>query len=110
LKRIARLPDKDHKEVLRALRRTVKKRRMASEVSKTKVISNDGSAQSDSQSSVNNDWSNLVVFHGNDMVAVEDVWGIGKAVGLKFNGDKNNMFNVLSRVGIGKKEGGGKEE
>jgi len=106
LKRIARFPDKDRKEVLRALRRTVKKRRMASEVSKTKVISYDGSAQSDSQSLVNNDWSNWVVLHGNDKVAVDDIWRIGKVVGLKFNGDKNNMFNVLSRAGIGKKEGG----
>jgi len=39
------------------------------------------------------------VLHDSDEVAVEDVWGIGKVIGLKFNGDKANMFNVLSRGG-----------
>lgn len=32
---------------------------------------------------------------------VEDVWAIGKAIGVKFNGDKANMFNVLSHPGGG---------
>ena len=27
---------------------------------------------------------------------MEDVWGIGKVIGVKFTGDKANMFNVLS--------------
>lgn len=108
LKRIARLPDKDRKEVLRALQRAVKKRRLASDVSKSKVISNEGSAQSNSQTSVNNDWSNWLVLHGNKKVVDEDVLGIGKTVGLKFNGDKNNMFSVLSGTGRKNQEGDGK--
>lgn len=32
---------------------------------------------------------------------VEDVRGIGKAIGVKFNGDKANIFNVLSHRGGG---------
>jgi hypothetical protein len=41
--------------------------------------------------------------HGNEKVVVEDVWEVGKAIGVKFNGDHANMFNVLSRTGRRKK-------
>jgi len=44
-----------------------------------------------------------VVIHGKEEVVVDDVRGIGKAIGVKFNGDKMNMFNLLSRVGREKK-------
>jgi hypothetical protein len=37
--------------------------------------------------------------HGNPEIAVEDVWGIGKAIGVKYKGDKMNRFNLLSRAG-----------
>ncbi|MCI71558.1 hypothetical protein A2U01_0092821, partial [Trifolium medium] len=47
---------------------------------------------------------NWVAVQGNDQMAVDDVWGIAKAIGVKFKGDNVNMFNVLSRVGKGKKE------
>jgi hypothetical protein len=50
-----------------------------------------------------NDWKNWVVVHGNNQMVVDDVWGIGKTIGLMFRGDKENMFNVLSRAGEGKK-------
>jgi hypothetical protein len=45
------------------------------------------------------------VLHGNNKVASEDVCEIGKVIGLKFNGDKNNMFDVFS--GGGRKNNGG---
>lgn len=35
------------------------------------------------------------------LISNEDV---GKAIGLKFNGDNMNMFSVLSRAGRGKRE------
>ncbi|MCI72607.1 hypothetical protein A2U01_0093870, partial [Trifolium medium] len=35
--------------------------------------------------------------HENEKVAVEDVRGIGAAIGVQFNGDEANMFSVLSR-------------
>lgn len=35
------------------------------------------------------------MLHGNEQVAVDDVWGIGKSIGIKFTGDKANMFNVF---------------
>lgn len=108
LKRIARLPDKDKKEVLRSLQRAVKKRRSVSDIPNVKVISNEVSAQCNSQTSVNNDWSNWLVLHGIEKVVDEDVREIGKVVGLKFNGEKNYMFNVLYRVGRKNQEGGRK--
>jgi hypothetical protein len=49
-----------------------------------------------------------LVLHGNKKVVDEDVLGIGKTVGLKFNGDKNNMFSVLSGTGRKNQEGDGK--
>jgi hypothetical protein len=30
------------------------------------------------------------------------VWGIGKAIGVQFNGDTHNMFGVLARNGKGR--------
>ncbi|MCI47073.1 sulfate transporter, partial [Trifolium medium] len=57
------------------------------------------SAEASTLASVNNDWKHWVVMHGNEQMAVEDVWGIGKAIGVKFNGDNANMFSVLSRAG-----------
>ncbi|MCI65331.1 hypothetical protein A2U01_0086589 [Trifolium medium] len=45
---------------------------------------------------------------GNDQVAVDNVWGIGKVIGVKFKGDNVNMFSVVSRAGKGKQEASGK--
>lgn len=56
LKQIARLPNKDRREVLHALRRNIKRRKAVSGVSKAKVTSNEGPTNSDSQSSINNEW------------------------------------------------------
>lgn len=45
------------------------------------------------------------MLHGTDCVTTEDVRGIGKEIGIKFAGDKNNMFDVLSSVRRKNKEG-----
>ncbi|MCI84103.1 hypothetical protein A2U01_0105379, partial [Trifolium medium] len=37
---------------------------------------------------------------------VEDVWGIGKAIGVKFKGDNTNRFSALVRVDKGKQAHG----
>jgi len=103
LKRIARLSESDRREVLRALRRTTKQRRAAS---KAKATSKAASSNCTSQTSVNNDWNNWLVLHGNEKVRSEDVRDIGRTVGLNFTGDKNNMFDVLSGAGRKNREGG----
>jgi hypothetical protein len=107
LKKVARLPSKDRKEILRILRRKVRKRSGRNEACGSTEVVNQSSVSIDSSStSVNNDWQHWVVMHGNEKVGVEDVWGVGKAIGVKFNGDLANMFNILSRAGKGKKKVG----
>ena len=107
LKRIARLSDCDRREVLRAFRRTSRKRKPAPGTSKAKVTSKSGSPNCTSQTSVNKDWNNWLVLHGNDKVRSDDVSEIGRSIGLNFAGDKNNMFDVLSRVGRQSRVSGG---
>jgi len=97
LKRIARFSDKDRRVVLRALRRTMEQRRTVSKASKVKVMSN--GSTSVSQSSVNNDWKHWLVLHGDEKAVNQDVCDIAHTVGLKFQGDNNNMFDVLSGMG-----------
>lgn len=96
LKHIARLPDIDKKVVLRALRKTTKKRKKVAGGSQGIVSFSDKSPQSGSQASVNNnDWSNRLVVHGNDKIKADDVRGIGKTVGLNFEGNTKNMFDMF---------------
>ena len=97
LKRIARLSNKDRQEVLRALRRTSKQRRKASNGYKAQVTLSE--SNSASPSSVNNDWKHWLVLHGDEKTVNKDVSDIAHTVGIKFQGDKNNMFDVLSGTG-----------
>jgi hypothetical protein len=48
-----------------------------------------------------------VVMHSNGRMALDDVWGIGKSIGVKFNRDNMNMFSALARAGKGKRVEGG---
>ena len=104
MRRIARLPAKDREEVLRALKRNVKRRTGALVISHTKVSNAGSSAPSDSHVLVNNEWSNWLTLHGSNKVANEDIRGIGKVIGLNFDGFNHNMFEVLSRGGRHNKE------
>ncbi|AES88382.2 hypothetical protein MTR_4g054200 [Medicago truncatula] len=103
LKKAARLPCKDRSSVLKILKKNVRKRQGSDRLKKAvDVVSHsvyDGNSSSDS---VNNDWSHWVVLKGNEKVAVEDVWGIGKAIGVQFDGESHNMFGVLARSGRGR--------
>ncbi|MCI63306.1 hypothetical protein A2U01_0084563, partial [Trifolium medium] len=40
--------------------------------------------------------------HGNARMVVDDVWAIGKVIGVKFNGENANRFSALIRAGKGK--------
>jgi len=109
IKKVARLPTKDRSGVLKELKKQVHKRRGGIINNKLKATKgSDSSSSGTPKESENTDWRNWVVLHGNDEIAVEDVWGIRKAIGVKFTGDKANMFNVLSRGGrkSGRKEVG----
>ena len=80
---------------------------MVSGASNPRATSTAASPTCISQTSVNNDWNNWLVLHGNDTVRSEDVRLIGRNVGLNFTGDQNNMFDVLSGVGRNNREGDG---
>ena len=55
------------------------------------------SKEATSSTFVNNDWINLVALRGKDGVASDDIQELGKAIGVSFQGNSHNMFNVLSR-------------
>jgi len=99
LKKVVRLSTNDRAAVLHVLKRRVGKHNVKEGVTRSvEVISKSVSEGASSASSVNNDWKNLVVLRGNEEVEVEDVRGIGKAIGVNFKGDSHNRFSVLSRV------------
>ncbi|MCI22261.1 sulfate transporter, partial [Trifolium medium] len=108
LKKVARLPSKDRSEVLKVLKKKVRHRRGGSGDHRScSVIPQTSSGVSASSVSVNNDWKHWVVLQGNEQVAVDDVWGVGKSIGVKFKGDNVNMFSVLARAGKVKKTASG---
>lgn len=98
IKRIARLPLKDRKEILKVLKKQECKRNMLSKASKVMVNSLSNSSNM-FNSSVNKDWENWVLLHGKKKVVAEDVMEIGKTFGVKFSGDKNSIFNLLTKKG-----------
>ncbi|MCH79869.1 sulfate transporter [Trifolium medium] len=118
IKKVARLPSKDRGEVLKILKKQVRRRRGGDNINRSCSVSRrTSSVESSSSSSVNKDWQNWVAMQGSEQMAVDDVWGIGKAIGVKFKGDNVNMFRVLSRANKGKKErpgphleGGGRQD
>ena len=95
IKKIARMPLKDRKKILKVLKKQDCKRRVLSKASKGVTASLSNS----STSSVNKDWGNWVILHSKKEAKAEDVREIGKTLGVKFKGDNNNSFNLLSREG-----------
>jgi len=97
------MPCKERKAVLKAIKKQSAKQK--SRV--TKVLPNGVGNSADSvrsNSSVNRDWENWVVLHGNAKVAVNDVWGIDKAINVKFKGDKSNALYIVGWKGNGETE------
>jgi hypothetical protein len=100
IKRVARMPANDRKEILKILKKHDKSRK----IRKGKHISSDtGKETSDSSknssSSVNKDWENWVVLNGKPNAKADDVQDIGKAVGVSFKCDTSNSFNLLTKEG-----------
>ncbi|PNX67195.1 hypothetical protein L195_g063407, partial [Trifolium pratense] len=58
------------------LKKSVRQRRGGDGVNRSCTMSRQASSgDSSSSGSVNNDWQNWVAIHGNDQLAVDDVWG-----------------------------------
>ena len=105
LNKNARLPSKDRYEVMKILKKKVRKRHGKDRLKRSvEVVNQCSSYENSSMTSVNNDWKHWVVLHGNEKAVVDDVWGIGKVVRVKFNGENHNMFSVLARAGKGNRE------
>ncbi|GAU50935.1 hypothetical protein TSUD_411320 [Trifolium subterraneum] len=75
LKKVARLPGKERREVLKILKKEVRKRSGRSRTNKsvTGVQQKSSGSVDSSMASINKDWENWVVMHGDEKVAVEDV-------------------------------------
>jgi len=98
VKRVARMTAGDRKEILKILKKRDRKRKARKQASSLKVEFIPLSESSkNSNSSVNKEWENWVIMHENKEVAKVDVTKIGRVIGLNFNGDTNNSFNLLSK-------------
>ncbi|MCI80589.1 hypothetical protein A2U01_0101860, partial [Trifolium medium] len=56
------------------------------------------------------DWKHWVVMQGSEQVVMEDVRDVGQAIGVKLQGNNENMFSVLARPGKEKKTASGKAQ
>jgi hypothetical protein len=108
LKKVARLPSKDREEVMKVLRRSKimkvlkqkirDRRRQRERITRSlEAVSQSSQNESTSLASVNNDWSNWVKLNGSEVAKAADVQGIGKTIGVSFEGSYHNKFSVLSR-------------
>jgi hypothetical protein len=102
LKRIARLPINDRREVMKILQKNARRRKTKRGVaSRSRPTGSKASAEGAmSSSSVNNDWKHWVAIQGGDRAVEEHVLEVGKFIGATFEGDKANMFSALSRAGL----------
>jgi hypothetical protein len=98
LKKVARLPDHDRKQVLKILMK--KRRRKAVKLVDALADSIHKGSQtsgSSSSASVTNDWKNWVVLRGKEEEVKKDINDFGKALGVRLYNDKCNQFRLLSR-------------
>jgi hypothetical protein len=105
LKRIARLPINDRREVMQILQKNARRRKHRGVASRSRKTGSRASAEGvTSSSSVNNDWKHWVAMQGNERAVEVDVLEVGEAIGASFKGDKSNMFSVLSKAGSVKRD------
>jgi hypothetical protein len=108
LKKIARLPIEDRREVLQILQKNARKRSSRGTASRPRTSGfRDAAADGHSSSSVNNDWKHWVAMQGQDNVVEDDVVEMGNFVGATLKGDKTNMFSVLAKSGTGQRDSKG---
>jgi hypothetical protein len=108
LKRIARLPINDRREVLQILQKSARKRRLRGAVTRSRATGSRASAgDENSSSSVNNDWQHWVAMQGHGHTVEDDVVEVGNFVGATCKGDTTNMFSVLSKPGTDKRDSRG---
>jgi hypothetical protein len=103
LKRIARLPSSDRREVLRILHKGAHEekgqggtRPSCEETARASDLADSSSA------SVTNDWKHWVAMQGDEMRTATDVAEVGRSLGVFVKPDQGNRFSVLSKALNGK--------
>jgi len=126
MKRIARMPVRDRKQVLHFLKKHKRHNNRQVEDGNNTLDAAKGSTSvcskdsKNSTSSVNKDWENWLVLHGKKEEVEVDVRAVGKVVGLHYHCDTTNSFQLLSKEGrrewravggceLGRGKGGGTE-
>ena len=100
LKKVARLSGSDRLEVLKMIRKQERKQQHELCLQQAMEGAPQGFlAGTTSSSSANNDWQHWVVMRGNEIVADDDVRGIGRDIGLDFPAALHNRFEVLHGEG-----------
>jgi len=100
LKKVARLSGSDRLEVLKTIRKQERKRQRELCLQRAMEGAAPGLLDGTTSSfSANNDWQHWVVMRGNEVVADDDVRGIGRDIGLDFPGAIHNRFEVLHGEG-----------
>jgi hypothetical protein len=103
LKRIARLPSEDRREVLHILHKNARKDKCQGGVRSSREETSGASAAEDSSTaSATNDWQNWVAMQGDESRVAADVAEVGKSLGVFVKVEQANMFSVLSKAGKGK--------
>jgi len=99
MKRIACMPAADRKHILKLLKKQKQKQKVSAASKKGQAAVNSSLNSSNNSSSVNKDWENWVVLHGKGQGVAADVRNLGKAVGVKYQCDTLNSFDLLTREG-----------
>jgi len=100
MKRVARMPVNDGRQILKILRKHKHKQKAISVSKNSKAAATPSSDSSkNSNSSVNKDWENWVVLHGKSEKVAEDVKEIDKVAGLIYDCETKNCFNLLTKEG-----------
>jgi len=107
MRRVARMSVNDRGDILKTLKKQAKKRkvRTSSHSSKSKepMLHSFPNTHSDSSnssgSSVNKDYENWINLKGTVEATTVDVENIGRVIGVKYNGDVMNKFNILYKEG-----------
>lgn len=98
LKKIARLPDKDRKQVLNILMKKVRRRKavkLADALPDSMLSGTQTSGSSSSESVNNNDRKNWLLMKGKEKEVQNDITDFGKALGVRFYNDKCNQFSIV---------------
>lgn len=100
MKIIVRMSATDRNFFLRILKKHKRKKKGRAGVHLSKAATDSNSHSSNNYiSSVNHDWENWAHLHGKADVVAADVQSLGKVVGVKYQCDTLNSFNLLTREG-----------